>query len=423
MEIKLLNGDCLIKLKELEANSVDSIVTDPPYELGFMNKGWDSSGIAFNKGVWEECLRVLKPGGHLLAFGGTRTYHRMTVAIEDSGFEIRDCIFWTYASGFPKSHNIGKAIDKLEGNEREVVGVDEDFVRRNPNNTGVGRLVTKSDGSTLDGRKTPYTKNVDAGIITKGNSSHEGWGTALKPAVEPVVMARKPFKGSVANNVLEWGTGAINIDECRISTDWKAERPESWFNSGKSKSGKPTYGGNLKTLTESTLGERLNEGGRWPANLILDEEAGKMLDEQSGISKPSKGRVGKKGGNNGTLKNFGGSTPDYEGKWPSDNGGGSSRFFYCPKVSKSERNEGLEDGNTHPTVKPQALMSYLIKLVTPKGGTVLDPFMGSGSTGKAAVKDGYSFIGIEREEEYFKIAEGRINAEAGPAKILNQFFE
>ena len=411
MEIKLLNGDCLIKLKELEANSVDSIVTDPPYELGFMNKGWDSSGIAFNKGVWEECLRVLKPGGHLLAFGGTRTYHRMTVAIEDSGFEIRDCIFWTYASGFPKSHNIGKAIDKLEGNEREVVGVDEDFVRRNPNNTGVGRLVTKSDGSTLDGRKTPYTKNVDAGIITKGNSSHEGWGTALKPAVEPVVMARKPFKGSVANNVLEWGTGGINIDESRVGTtdtyNYKNGPQGNSFSVGNKPDGK---------RNEPV---EMNSKGRWPANLILDEEAGRMLDEQSGTTKS-----GKSTGLTPTkARSSFNSSIEGINRIGYDDNGGSSRFFYCPKVSKGERNEGLEDGNTHPTVKPQTLMSYLIKLVTPKGGTVLDPFMGSGSTGKAAVKDGYSFIGIEREEEYFQIAEGRINAEAGPAKILNQFFE
>lgn len=363
-EVKLLLGDCLIKLKELEADSVDSIVTDPPYELGFMNKGWDSSGIAFNKGVWEECLRVLKPGGHLLAFGGTRTYHRMTVAIEDSGLEIRDCIFWCYGSGFPKSHNIGKAVDKLQGNKREVIGVNG----TKPNHRGNGDYMMCSS-SGVDAR--PREEN----IITKGNSQWEGYGTALKPAVEPVVMARKPFKGSVANNVLEWGTGAINIDDCRVGYRNEADEKSSIPDSLNSNQKNSIFG-----IGE---GHKHNNEGRWPANLIIDEEAGKMLDEQSG----------------------------------------ASRFFYSPKVSKSERNEGLEDGNTHPTVKPQALMAYLIKLVTPKGGTVLDPFMGSGSTGKAAVKEGYSFIGIEKEEEYFKIAEGRINVEAGPVKILKEFFE
>jgi site-specific DNA-methyltransferase (adenine-specific) len=384
----------------LEAESVDSIVTDPPYELGFMNKGWDSSGIAFNKGVWEECLRVLKPGGHLLAFGGTRTYHRMTVAIEDSGFEIRDCIFWCYGSGFPKSHNIGKAVDKLQGNKRNVVGKNANVRKAEKQKSTIFEGGFKEDGT-----------------ITKGNSQWEGFGTALKPAVEPVVMARKPFKGSVANNVLEWGTGAINIDGCRVGHNEpiKVMKPQ--------KGGNKVFGqgGRYEETTE------LKAEGRWPANLILDEEAGKMLDEQSG-------EVG-----NGWNKNYG--VVDYNGKqYDSSTNqckfgggytgkntyadkGGASRFFYCPKVSKSERNEGSEDGNTHPTVKPQALMAYLIKLVTPKGGTVLDPFMGSGSTGKAAVKDGYSFIGIEREEDYFKIAEGRINVEAGPVKILKEFFE
>ena len=418
-----MNGDCLIKLKELEADSVDSIVTDPPYHLtsitkrfgkensapaqygtdgvfqraskGFMGKEWDGGDIAFRTEVWEECLRVLKPGGYLLAFGGTRTYHRMTVAIEDSGFEIRDCIFWCYGSGFPKSHNIGKAVDALiktgKSNPKALrkVRMGAEYKPTGQKDYKKGRMFS----SEIENDNTPQIIEND----------YNGYGTALKPAVEPVVMARKPFKGSVAGNVLEWGTGAINIDDCRVGHNEpiKVMKPQ--------KGGNKVFGqgGRYEETTE------LKAEGRWPANLILDEEAGRMLDEQSGNIK-----------------------------------GGASRFFYCPKVSKGERNEGLDgfedkkveintphnsktleerydmtSKNTHPTVKPQALMSYLIKLVTPKGGTVLDPFMGSGSTGKAAVKDGYSFIGIEREEEYFQIAEGRINAEAGPVKILKEFFE
>ena len=190
---QVLHGNSLEVLKTLEDNSVDSIVTDPPYELGFMGKKWDGTGIAYNVELWKECLRVLKPGGHLLAFGGTRTYHRMTCAIEDAGFEIRDCIQWLYGSGFPKSHDISKAIDKKLGAEREVIGVDDVFLRRNPNNTGVGRIVTKSDGTTLDGRKTPYKKSEHAGSITAPATPEaqewEGWGTALKPANEPIVLA------------------------------------------------------------------------------------------------------------------------------------------------------------------------------------------------------------------------------------------
>lgn len=359
MNIKLLLGDCLQKLKELEDNSVDSVVTDPPYELGFMGKGWDSSGIAFNKEVWEQCLRVLKPGGHLLAFGGTRTYHRMTVAIEDAGFEIRDCIFWCYGSGFPKSHNIGKAVDKILGNEREVVG-------ENPNHRE-----SKETDKTWQNQL-----HTSDGTITKGNSPYEGWGTALKPAHEPIVMARKPFKGSVAENVLKNGVGGINVDACRIDTN-------DYLGGG-------TMGGMFGNGKEASKPEA-GSIGRFPANVILDEEAGKILDEQSGTLNKS-----------------------YEA-----NSGGASRFFYCPKASKKDRNEG-DITNQHPTVKPTDLMAYLIRLVTPKGGTVLDPFMGSGSTGKASVREGMNFIGIEREKEYMEISKARIEHEQNK-NTLNKF--
>jgi len=413
VNIQLIKGDCLDKLKELKDNSVDSVVTDPPYHLtsivkrfgkkdsapaqygsdgafqraskGFMGKEWDGGDIAFRTEVWEECLRVLKPGGYLLSFGGTRTYHRMTVAIEDSGFEIRDCIFWTYGSGFPKSHNIGKAVDKLQGNEREVVGS------------------RKLQGTTL--HEGNFRKNHDEIDLTKGNSEWEGWGTALKPAVEPIVMARKPFKGSVAQNVLEWGTGGINIDECRIkyqSEDdkWKNNLQISTENSNN---------GWKRDAHKKPIERESNSQGRFPANLILDEEAGKLLDEQSGkLNKQAKCKTDNKSGWQNEYVG-GDKVNSVERKLYLDEGG-ASRFFYCPKVSKRERNEGIQK-NTHPTLKPVDLMAYLVRMVTPKGGVVLDPFMGSGSTGKAAVREGMSFIGIEREDEYMEIAEGRIEWE------------
>jgi DNA modification methylase len=368
-QIRLFNDNCLIAIKELPDNSVDSIVTDPPYHLtsitkrfgkedsapakfgtdgafqraskGFMGKEWDGGDISFRNEIWEECLRVLKPGGHLLSFGGSRTYHRMAVAIEDSGFEIRDQIMWIYGSGFPKSYNIGKAVDKIQGNDREVVGekVRGDVEKAKEN--GAGYLADPAN------RNNKKSFGYGTETITKGKSEFEGFGTALKPAHEPIVMARKPFKGSVAGNVLQFGTGGINIDESRI-----------------------LYNG-LKPLGDEP---ELNTDGRFPANVIFDEEAGKILDAQS-------------------L--------------------GASRFFYCGKASKNDRNEGLESKSTHPTVKPTKLMEYLIKLITPKGGVVLDPFMGSGSTGKAAIKNDFNFIGIEREKEYFDIAKARIEYAKG----------
>ena len=323
--MKLLLGNCLDKLKELDDNSIDSIVTDPPYGISFMGKKWDYD--VPSQEIWEECMRVLKPGGHLLSFAGSRTYHRMAVRIEDAGFEIRDQIMWVYGSGFPKSYKLG-----------------------------------------------------------------DGWGTALKPAHEPIVMARKPFKGNVANNVLEWSTGGINIDESRVDFVSEADKAES-INKNQHADFGSTMGTNQIYGDYSMLEpQNYNPTGRFPANIIFDEEAGKLLDGQ------------------------------YEG---------ASRFFYCPKSSKKDRNEGTN--NNHPTVKPTDLMLYLIRLVTPKGGITLDPFMGSGSTGKAAIRGGFDFIGIERENEYFQIAEGRINYEINnpykkvEAKTevvdkLNQFF-
>jgi len=415
--MKLFLGDCLDKLKEIEDNSVDSIVTDPPYGLAFMGKKWDYD--VPSQAIWEECMRVLKPGGHILSFAGSRTYHRMAVRIEDAGFEIRDQIMWVYGSGFPKSHNIGKAVDKIEGNEREDLG-------KHPTINGTGKKWRKN-GSEIEYVKTsPH--------LTKGNSEWEGWGTALKPAHEPIVMARKPLIGTVVDNVLEWGTGGINIDDSRISTDEDQRRPSKGGENGLNNT-------NTFKIREKKVEEQVKHNGRFPANIIFDEEAGKILDEQSGISKSSDAVRRNNQSKYSGLENGAvcyGKYGDIDTRGYADVGG-ASRFFYCPKTSKTDRNEGLEHledkltqgmranaspalvgddesgrttaKNNHPTVKPTDLMLYLIRLVTPKGGTTLDPFMGSGSTGKAAVRGGFDFIGIEREEEYMKIAEARIEFE------------
>ena len=412
VKIILKLGDCLEVLKTIPDNSIDSVVTDPPYGLGFMNKEWDSPeklreltqresdrsaerkaegksptdapfsksvppGLAIKgakEGKWfqewcelwaVECLRILKPGGYILSFSAPRTYHRMATAFEDAGFEIRDQLMWVFGSGFPKSHNIGKAIDKIEGNEREVVGDNPNHRKLQDTNTMVGE---------------PHSGD---GTLTKGNSDWEGWGTALKPAHEPIVMARKPLsEKSIAENVLKHGTGGINIDGSRVGTDDVLGREQKL-----SHEYAMLQGGYNDGYWDNTKGL-----GRFPANIIFDEEAGQLLGEPS-------------------------------------------RFFYCPKAAKSDRNEGLDDlpdidwrkeapanpnrdnrpflptKNNHPTVKPTDLMRYLINLITPPNGTILDPFMGSGSTGKAAVRCGVNFIGIEKEQEYMEIASARIEHE------------
>jgi DNA modification methylase len=299
---KLFRGDNLKCLRSLENNSVDSVVTDPPYGLSFMGKKWDHDVPSIE--FWKEVYRVLKPGGHVLSFGGTRTYHRMVVNIEGAGFEIRDQIMWIYGSGFPKSHNVGEQIKK----------------------------------------KT-------------GNNSFEGTGTSLKPANEPICIARKPIsEKTIANNVLKYGTGGLNISESKIGDD-----KVSTHSSGSGHLGKNGIYGNYKPQSESELRE-----GRFPSNVIIDEVAGQEIGDQK-------------------------------------------KFFYCPKVSKNERNIGdNENRNIHPTVKPVDLMRYLIKLVTPKNGVVLDPFMGSGSTGVGTLIEDFNFIGMEMDQEYFEIAKQRI---------------
>lgn len=368
--VKLLIGDNRIKLKELPSNGIDSIVTDPPYELGFMGKSWDASGIAYDVSLWKECLRVLKPGGHMVAFSGSRTYHRMACAIEDAGFQIRDQIMWVYGSGFPKSLDISKAIDKSKG---EMI---ETTFKPNFKNQIFG---SGMGGGVTDKSWRPTTPEAQ---------EWQGWGTALKPAHEPIVLARKPLsEKTVADNVLKWGTGGINIDGCRVKGNAPPRRVGEARNNA-------VYGKDRRPINGSGY-------ERFPANFIWDGSQQVMdLFPETKHAKPSNG----------------------DGEKLDDNGGTAGRFFYCAKASKADRDDGLmrmpettSDGqeiplrkNFHPTVKPCNLMRYLCKLITPPAGIVLDPFTGSGSTGKAAVLEGFDFIGCELSEEYAKIAKGRI---------------
>jgi site-specific DNA-methyltransferase (adenine-specific) len=374
---KILHGSALEQLKTLEENSTDAIVTDPPYGLSFMGKKWDYDVPSVN--VWQECLRVMKPGGFLLSFAGTRTYHRLVCGIEDAGFEIRDMISWLYGSGFPKSLNIGKQIDKVQGNEREIIGTK-----------GLNKYNSKGMVHTVNYRSQDFDK---ANELTKGNSEWEGWGTALKPACEPIVVARKPLsEKNVALNVLKWGTGGINIDECRIGSETHKVNVNDFSNIHSNK-----YGSGAEIKTK---GYR-EQVGRFPANIILDEEAGKMLDEQSGICKTGNINKNLVGFKKGCLY---GDSKMVIRNYKTDKPTGASRFFYCAKASKSERGEE----NKHPTVKPIKLMEYLIKLVSKEQALILDPFLGSGTTAIACVKLNRKFIGIEKEEEYVEIANRRL---------------
>lgn len=372
---ELYNGDMLDMKEVIKDNSIDSIVCDPPYEINFMGKGWDNSGIAFNKEAWAKCYDVLKPGGYLLAFGGTRTYHRIACAIEDAGFEIRDCIMWLYGSGFPKSQNVGNMIDKKNGIKSIDTGIPNPNAR--PNSTKENTLY----------KSGTVGKNFNIKIA---QNKFAGYGTCLKPAYEPIIVARKPFKTSVAENIMQNGVGGINIDECRIGNEHFEQK-----------------NGSYDDFTNSAFGHIKRTpkkyDDRFPANVIHDgsEEAIEAMGE-------------------------------------------ASRYFYCAKASKKDRDEGLEfefneakttDGciranketarefgansglrrNIHPTVKPTELMQYLVRLVSPSGATILDPFMGSGSTGKAIMFENrernvdYKFIGIELTDKYLPIAKARID--------------
>jgi len=352
MRARILVGDCRESMATLDAESVDAVVCDPPYELGFMGRKWDASGIAYDLEVWRQALRVLKPGGHLLAFSGSRTYHRMACAIEDAGFDVRDQIMWLYGSGFPKSHDVSKAIDKAAGvafESRPASGVG--FM--GPDGPG-GYNVTKNQLSRT-------------GESTDDARRWSGWGTALKPAHEPICMARKPLTGTVAANVLRYGTGAINVDGCRVQTDEELRRAVGGWQT-------EYVGGEQKPINTFDL---YPDGilGRWPANVLHDgsDEATEGLRD-------------------------------------------AARYFYTAKASGEDRDEMIGDvpKNVHPTVKPTDLMRYLVRMVTPPGGLVLDPFTGSGSTGRAAMLEGMRFVGCELSPEYAEIARARIRFTLGP---------
>ncbi len=385
---KILIGDCREVLKTLPDESVDSVVTDPPYELGFMGKSWDSTGIAYDVELWREVLRVIKPGGHLLAFGGSRTYHRMACAIEDAGFEIRDQIMWIYGSGFPKSLNVGKAIDKAAGIDRPVEGYK---------NSDRPNVVGKKGGS-MSGE---YTRRPITSPQTEQSKEWDGWGTALKPAHEPICLARKPLsEKTVAANVLKWGTGALNIDDSRVSVE-DAEYQKNC-------SGDRGHAGTREEGLSTNMtpgGGSANNSGRFPANLILDEEAGKMVDEQSGIRKSGEMKGFYKGITKAKSVCFG--EFKHAERNIKANSGGASRFFYCSKASRKDRGQD----NNHPTVKPIRLMEYLVRLVTPSKGLVLDPFAGSGTTCLAALRLGFKTIGIEANPEYAEIFASRLKSE------------
>lgn len=451
-DYKLYHGSMLDMLEVIEPNSIDSIVTDPPYELNFMNKGWDSSGIAFQADTWKKCYEVLKPGGYLLAFGGSRTYHRIAVAIEDAGFEIRDTIMWLYGSGMPKSMNLGKAVEsKLVNGSANT----QDWKNLKGTKVETGDWGISTNSFEYGARPSDYTEDghmrVDkVDYQTEEGKQWDGWGTSLKPAYEPVIVARKPCDGSTTDNVLKYGVGGINIDECRVGTE------ERTFLSGKGTNGN-CYG-NYNTEEN----EEVTVNGRFPANVILTydetdekEVCGGMPDTVSNGGTPtmpdlrdvgakSKEAIGIDKLSFGQVSNAERKASDYVA--PMDSGS-AARYFYCAKASKADRDEGLDelpdksiafsnqaqaelkrggelqDGglnkilvrkNIHPTVKPTTLMQYLVRLVTPKNGTVLDPFNGSGSTGKAVMYENkerdvnYKYVGIELTEEYLPIAQARI---------------
>jgi site-specific DNA-methyltransferase (adenine-specific) len=432
----VLHGDCREQLRALADASVDGVVCDPPYELGFMGKAWDSTGIAYDPAVWQECYRVLKPGGHLIAFGGSRTYHRLACAVEDAGFQIRDQVLWLYGSGFPKSLDVSKAIDKAAGAEREVVGLSQKQRTSTPGayNFG-GRDIV--NGSSRMGEAFALTAPA-----TDAARQWAGWGTALKPAHEPAVLARKPLIGTVAENALAHGTGGINVDGCRVGTETittRGHKPADSFAGGcpADATGSHKWNGN----------DGHTKTGRWPANLIHDgSEAVVGVFPDTG--KSTGGRTVKRsgGGNVGSGKSS-------EVEWSSDDpgygdSGSAARFFYCAKASRADRDYGLTDDtpevsaaervgrvegsagmnspragagrtaagrNHHPTVKPIALMRHLVRLVTPPGGLVLDPFTGSGSTGVAAILEGFRFVGCEMQADYHAMACRRIAYAANEA--------
>lgn len=457
--VALFHGDCREVLKRVPDASFDALVTDPPYGLEFMGKEWDAPwkataggfskpgigretpwpsfkgsnrsrcstcGLLIGQGgsrcdcakpcpviqdsvrmivfqqwfepIAVELLRVLKPGGYLLCFGGTRTYHRITCAIEDAGFEVRDCLLWLYGQGFPKSLDVSKALDKAAGATREVVAEREEHDICRPEGGGDERLMTSA------GKRETRTVQTTA-PATDAAKQWAGWGTALKPAYEPIIMARKPLDGTVAQNVVKHGVGALNIDASRIAVE---ERPL-----------RISKGGPAKHAFSDGLSGSSAEGttteGRYPANLLLDEDAAAALDAQTGVLKSGDPAGVKAGGQLNCYGKFAGGVP----VTGFGDQGGASRFFYCAKASRADRDYGLPEGvsSKHPTVKPLALMRYLLRLVTPPGATVLDPFFGSGSTGVAAVLEGIACVGIEADAESFHTARQRIGGAVDAAEF------
>lgn len=488
-DYKLYQGNMLDMLNVIETNIVDSIVTDPPYELNFMGKGWDNSGIAFQPDTWKKCYETLKPGGYLLAFGGSRTFHRIACAIEDAGFEIRDTIMWLYGSGFPKSMDISKQIDKKGGNDySKQFAIDLKKARESRNLTMKYCDDKYCNGSTnwswyegrKDGCRVPdyqtyleiikefpelqkyreLIKEAEREVIGKKESGcfnsqekdrytigsskslevditipntdlakqWQGWGSALKPSYEPIIVARKPFKGSLVDNVIEYGVGGINIDECRVKSNGEKLTRNLYNN--------PSWK-NCSKAGQGSINDVADKLGRFPANTILTYDEADFDEVCGGFpyTKVGSGIKNPKGGAKSTFR----SSTQNEGHYSLGSEGSASRYFYCAKASKKDRDEGLDnqeeikvnDGrntpidnpfqrgetprrNSHPTVKPTELMQYLVRLVTPNGGTVLDPFNGSGSTGKAVMYENkernknYKYIGIELTEEYLPIAKARI---------------
>lgn len=399
MSARLLLGCSREHLAAMDPCSVDAIVTDPPYEIGFMGRSWDSTGIAYDPEFWRLCLNVLKPGGHLVSFGACRTYHRIACAIEDAGFEIRDSLHWLFGSGFPKSLDISKAIDKAAGAEREVVG---------PRVRVDGKAPGKAAGIWSESGELPVQITAPA---TPEAQQWDGWGSALKPAHEPVVLARKPLAGTIAETVLEYGTGGVNVDGCRVATDDDCSRVPSMVHDTAAGFGKG-----------SAMGGRGHDAGRWPPNVLLSPETAAKLGDKASY-------------------------------FPVFDYGDEDRFFYAPKASREEREAGCEhlpgrtgaeavdreEGsagqqnpragagrtaatvkNHHPTVKPVSLMRWLCRLITPPGGLVLDPFAGSGTTGIAAVSEGFDFVGVELDPDHHAIAMARIEHAAAVAPETNR---
>src|SRR5699024_10286283 len=434
--MNIIHGDCLEELKKLEDNSVDAVVTDPPYGLsntkptqvadvlkawvtgdtvsvpakrgGFMGKDWDS--FVPPPAVWEECMRVLKPGGHMAVFAGARTQDLMGLSIRLAGFEIRDTLGWIYGSGFPKSMDVSKAIDKAAGAEREEF-TDPRWEDRYPNGNG-GNHNRGPNGIYGQAESVLGRKLTTSNPVTEHAQQWDGWGTALKPAIEPIILARRPLDGTVANNVLAHGVGGLNIDACRVPSD--APIPSHYGTSGAAGVTMGKYRDYLPGSATAASASNVQTAGRFPANVLLDEHAAKEMDKQSGRLKT--------GG--GTRNSAATKDQVYAGGWADGpprtfeaNEGGASRFFpvfkYQAKAPKKERPViEREDGTKiqHPTVKPLSLLEWLVELITPPNGVVLDPFAGSGTTLQAALNKGFQPIGIEQDADYIQLIEKRLEA-------------